>query len=76
MAQTGRTSQHHPWFLGLRFVWLMAAWDDYRRPVGCRLMLPKRHAGERSENALLRELVGACVPPRGATLVSVGEEAA
>ena len=45
MVQKGRISQHHPWFLGLRFVLLMAAWDGYRLPVGIRLILPKRHAG-------------------------------
>jgi len=45
VAQQGRISQHHPWFFGLRFVLVMAAWDDYRLPVGCRLILPKRHAG-------------------------------
>ncbi len=33
-------------------------------------MLPKRHAGYRSENALLREMVGAFVPPSWATLVT------
>jgi hypothetical protein len=27
MGQTGRISQHPPWFLGLRFVLLMAAWE-------------------------------------------------
>jgi hypothetical protein len=27
LAQKGRISQHHPWFFGLRFVLLMAAWD-------------------------------------------------
>jgi len=26
VAQKGRISQHHPWFFGLRFVLLMAAW--------------------------------------------------
>src|SRR5512132_3363558 len=30
-----RISKHHPWFFGLRFVLLMAAWDSYRLPVGC-----------------------------------------
>ena len=55
VAQKGRISQHHPWFFGLRFVLLMAAWDDYRLPVGFRLILPKRHAGYRSEHALFRE---------------------
>jgi hypothetical protein len=27
VVQKGRISQHHPWFLGRRFVLLMAAWD-------------------------------------------------
>src|SRR5256714_12314963 len=76
VAQKGRTSKHHPWFFGLRFVLLMAAWDDYRLPVGCRLMLPKRHAGYHSENALFREMVGAFVPPSWAKLVIVGGDAA
>ena len=76
VGQKGRISKHHPWFFGLRFVLLMAAWDDYRLPGGLRLLVPKRHAGERSENGLCREMVGACVPPRWATLVSVGGDAA
>jgi hypothetical protein len=76
VAQKGRLSQQHPWFLGLRFVGLMAAWDDERLPVGFRRMLPKRHAGYRSENALLRAMVGAFVPPRWAKLVIVGGDAA
>ena len=63
VAQKGRISQHHPWFFGLRFVLLMAAWDGYRIPVGFRLILPKRHADYRSENALFREMVGEFVPP-------------
>jgi hypothetical protein len=76
MVQKGRISQHHPWFLGLRFVLLMAAWDGYRLPVGIRLILPKRHAGYRSDNALFREMVGEFVPPSWATLVIVGGDAA
>jgi len=76
VAQKGRISQHHPWFFGLRFVVLMAAWDGYRIPGGVRLILPKRHAGYRSENALFRERVEAFVPPRWATLVIVGGDAA
>jgi hypothetical protein len=54
----------------------MAAWDGYRVPVGCRLMLPQRHASYRSEHALFRAMVGACVPPRWAKLVIVGGEVA
>ena len=76
MAQKGRISQQHPWFFGLRFVLLMAAWDGYRIPVGFRLIVPKRHADYRSENALFREMVGAFVPPRWAKLVIVGGDAA
>ena len=34
VAQKGRISQYHPWFFGLRFGLLMAAWDGYRVPVG------------------------------------------
>jgi Transposase DDE domain len=76
VAQKGRISQHHPWFFGLRFVLLMAAWDGYRLPVGFRLILPKRHAGYRSENALFRDMVEEFVPPRWAKLVIVGGDAA
>jgi len=76
VAQKGRISQHHPWFFGLRFVLLLAAWDGYRMPVDFRLILPTRHADYRSANTLLREMVGACVPPRWATLVIVGGDAA
>lgn len=76
VAQKGRISKPHPGLLGLRFVLLMAAWDSYRIPVGFRLILPKRHAGYRSENALFREMVGEFVPPSWATLVIVGGDAA
>jgi hypothetical protein len=76
VAQKGRISQHHPWFFGLRFGVLRAAWDGYRVPGGFRRMLPKRQAGYCSENALLRERVGAFVPPHWAKLVIVGGDAA
>ena len=76
VVQKGRISQHHPWFFGLRFVLLMAGWDGYRMPVGFRLILPKRHADYRSENALFREMVGEFVPPSWAKLVIVGGDAA
>src|SRR5262249_31107197 len=76
VAQQGRHSQSQPWFCGLRFVLLMAAWDNYRLPVGLRLILPKCYAGYRSENALFREMVSAFVPPSGAQLVIVGGDAA
>ena len=54
----------------------MAAWDGYRVPVGCRLLLPKRHAAYRSEHAVFREMVAAFVPPSWAKLVIVGGAAA
>ena len=76
VAQKGRISQHHPWFFGLRFVLLMAAWDGYRVPVSFRIILPKRHAAYRSENALFRDMVEECVPPSWAKLVIVGGDAA
>jgi len=76
VGQKGRISQHHPWFFGLRFVLLMAAWDSYRLPVGFRIILPKRHAAYRSENVLFREMVETFVPPQWAKLVMVGGDAA
>ena len=76
VGQKGRISQHHPWFFGLRFVLLMAAWDGYRVPVGFRLILPKRHAEYRSENALCREMVDEFAPPTWAKLIIVGGDAA
>jgi hypothetical protein len=76
VVQKGRISQHHPWFWGLRFVLLMAAWDGYRMPVSFRLILPKRHAAYRSENALFRDMVEEFVPPSWAKLVIVGGDAA
>jgi hypothetical protein len=76
MAQKGRTSKHHPWFFGLRFALVMAAWDGYRMPVGFRLILPKRHVGYRSENVLFREMVSEFIPPHWAKLVIVGGDAA
>jgi Transposase DDE domain len=76
VAQRGRTGRSHPWFFGLRFVVVMAAWDGYRVPVSFRLILPKRHVGYRSENALFREMVGEFIPPHWAKLVIVGGDAA
>ena len=76
VAQKGRNHKQHPWFFGLRFSLLMAAWDGYRFPVGFRLILPKCHPGYRSENAWFREMVGEFVPPSWATLVIVGGDAA
>jgi hypothetical protein len=76
VAQKGRKSKSHPWFFGLRFVLLIAAWDGYRIPVGFRIILPKRHQGYQNENALFREMVGEFIPPSWATLVIVSGDSA
>ncbi len=76
VAQKGRKSKYHPWFFGLRFVLLIAAWDGYRIPVGFRIILPKRHQGYQNENALFREMVGEFIPPSWATLVIVSGDSA
>ena len=62
--------------VGLRVVLLLAAWDGSRVPVSLRSIGPPRHAAYRSATALLRAMGEACVPPRGAPLVSVGGAAA
>jgi hypothetical protein len=76
VAPTGRISQHPPWFFGLRFVLLRAAWDSDRVPGGFRRLLPKRHLGYHSENALFRVRVSEFVPPPWAKRVIVGGDAA
>lgn len=76
VAQKGRKSKHHPWFFGIRFVVLMAAWDVYRIPVSFRLILPKTHPQYRRENALFREMVDLFEPPQWARLVVVQGDAA
>jgi hypothetical protein len=76
VGQQGRRSQQHPGFFGLRFVLLMAAWDRDRLPVGCRILLPKRHAAYRREHVVFREMVEAFVPPQWAQRVMVGGDAA
>lgn len=45
VGQQGHISQHPPWFLGLRFVLVMAAWDGERIPVSLRRIVPKRPEG-------------------------------
>ena len=32
LAQTGRKSQHDPWFFGIRFILLIVSWDVFRLP--------------------------------------------
>jgi hypothetical protein len=76
VAQKGRKSKDHPWFFGIRFVVLMAAWDVYRVPVSFRLILPKTHPLYRTENALFREMVDQFEPPMWTRLVVVQGDAA
>jgi hypothetical protein len=76
VTQKGRKSKYHPWFFGIRFVLLIAAWDGYRIPVGFRLMLPKRHGGYQNENTLFRGMLSEFVPPNWAKLVIVCGDAA
>ena len=76
VAQKGRKSKYQPWFFGIRFVLLIAAWDGYRIPVGFRVILPKRHAGYQNENALFREMLREFTPPSWAKMVIVSGDAA
>lgn len=76
VAQKGRKSNRHPYFFGIRFVILMAAWDVYRIPVGFRIILPKLHPDYQTENALFREMVLQFVPPTWAKMVIVQGDAA
>jgi hypothetical protein len=76
VAQKGRKSKDHPWFFGIRFVLLIAAWDGYRIPVGFRIILPKRHAGYHNDNAVFREMLSEFTRPSWAKLVIVSGDAA
>lgn len=76
VAQKGRKSNKHPYFFGIRFVILMAAWDVYRIPVGFRLILPKTHPDYQTENALFRQMVVQFIPPAWAKRVIVQGDAA
>jgi DDE family transposase len=76
LAQKGRKSEHHPWFFGMRFALLIVNWDVYRFPVAFRLIRPKSHPADQSENALFREMVGRLVPPPWAKQVVVEGDAA
>src|SRR5262245_8128625 len=43
MARKGRTSEHQPWFWGVRCALVLATWDGDRFPVAFRLIRPKSH---------------------------------
>ena len=76
VAQKGRKSNKHPYYFGIRFVILMAAFDVYRIPVGFRLILPKTHPDYQKENELFRQMVAQFVPPHWAKMVIVQGDAA
>ena len=76
LAQKGRTSEHHPWFFGIRFALLIVNWESYRFPVAVRLIRPKSHPAYQTEHALFRAMVGRFVPPPWATRVIVVGDAA
>jgi hypothetical protein len=76
VGQPGRLRPPPPWFWGVRFVVVLAAWAGSRVPVGWRLLLPTGHAHERSAQGVVRAMVDACVPPTWAQLRSVGGDAA
>jgi hypothetical protein len=76
LAQTGRISEHKPWFVGIRFVLLVVSWDAFRFPVAFRRLRPKGHPQYRPENALCRDLLLGFPPPSWATDILVEGEAA
>jgi len=75
IAQKGRNSKHKDWFFGIQFALLIVAWDVYRIPVSCRIILPKTPPEYRKENTLFRELLQEFKPPSGAKQVIEGDAA-
>jgi hypothetical protein len=76
IAQTGRKSQHDPWFFGIRFALLIVSWDVFRLPVAFRRIRPKRHPQYRTDHALFRDMVSGFTPPVWAKVVIVAGDAA
>ena len=76
LAQTGRKSEHQPWFFGIRFALLIATWDVYRLPVAFRVMRRTTDPAYQTEKALFREMVRQVVPPAWAMRVIVEGDAA
>jgi hypothetical protein len=71
VVQKGRKNRFDPWFFGIKFVVLMAAWDVYRFPVGIRIILPKEHPACRKESVLFQEMLREFNPPEWAKCVIV-----
>jgi len=76
LAQTGRKSEHQPWFFGIRFALVIATWDVYRLPVAFRVIRRKTDPAYQTENALFRAMVRQFVPPAWATRVIAEADAA
>jgi len=76
VVQKGRESNNKPWFFGIRFVLLMAAWNVYRIPFSFKIILPKDHKEYKKENALFRQMVRNFTPPFWAgTIIVLGDAA-
>jgi hypothetical protein len=76
LAQTGRQSEHQPWFCGMRCALVIATWDVYRLPVAFRLIRRKTDPAYQTAKALFRAMVRQCGPPVWAQRVSVEGDAA
>ena len=63
LAKKGRLNEYAPFTFGLHVVILIAQWEVYRIPLAFRLVKAKGCPGYQSENALLREMLGAVILP-------------
>jgi len=63
LAKKGRLKEYAPYTLGLPVVIGIAQWEVYRIPLGFRLVKPKESQDYQSENALVRERLGAVILP-------------
>jgi Transposase DDE domain len=76
LAKKGRLNEYAPFTFGLHVVIVIAQWDVYRMPLAFRLVKPKASPEYQSENALVREMLGAIVLPAWCKKVVVVADAA
>lgn len=76
LAKKGRLNEYAPFTFGLHVVIVIAQWDVYRIPLAFRLVKPKESKDYQSENALVREMLGAVVLPAWCQQVVVVADAA
>ena len=76
LAKKGRLNEYAPYTLGLPVVIVIAQWEVYRIPLGFRLVKPKESQDYQSENALVRERLGAVILPAWGKQVVVVADAA